>query len=453
MTSKYQLRETILTLLERIEGSSGYSHILIDQEIRKNQFSPKDQALLTEIVYGTVQRKITLDYYLNDYIDNRKKVSSWVRVLLQMSIYQMFFLDRVPSHAIIHEAVEIAKKRSHKGIGSFVNGVLRSIQRNGVANIENMQPLEKKISIETSTPEWLVSRWLKMYGEEVTIDMCTENLVHKQMSVRVQTIKLTRDKAMAQLLQEGIKTEPSRISEDGLIVMEGNILNTTLFQNGCLTVQDQSSMLVGTIMKVKEGMHVLDCCSAPGGKTTHIAEKMNNTGTVFAYDIQKNKIKRLKKKAQQLDLTNIHAEEGDARKLQEQHQNERFERILVDAPCSGLGVIRSKPDIKYHKEEADIYRLSTIQKNILDHVAPLVKQGGYLVYSTCTVDKEENENVVQSFLHEHPEFTVDGTFFSELPPLLEKSQGRTEWGVQIFPQTIGTDGFFLTRLKRMVSDI
>lgn len=448
MSSKYQLRESILALLERIEGSNGYSHILIDQEIRKKQFTPKDQALLTEVVYGTVQRKLTLDHYLDDYIDHRKKISPWVRMLLRMSVYQMCFLDRVPSHAIIHEAVEIAKKRGHKGIGSFVNGVLRNLQRNGVPDIKNLQPLDRRISIETSTPEWLVTRWLSMYGEKTTIDMCTENLTHKQMSVRIQSIKISREEAMEQLMQEGIKTEASRISDDGIIVLEGNVLNTALFQNGFLTVQDQGSMLVGSIMKVENGMHVLDCCSAPGGKTTHIAEKMNGTGTVFAYDIQKNKIHRLKKRAEQLELGNIHAEEGDARQLQKKHPHKSFERVLVDAPCSGLGVIRTKPDIKYQKEEADIQRLATIQKDILHHVAPLIKQDGYLIYSTCTVDKEENENVVQTFLHEHPEFMVDETFFSELPSALDGCQGITEWGVQIFPQTIGSDGFFLTRLKK-----
>lgn len=435
-------------LLERIEEKSGYSHILIDAEIKKKQFSIRDQALLTEVVYGTMQRKITLDYYMDTYIHKGKKLSSWVRMLLRMSIYQMVFLDKVPTHAIIHEAVEITKKRSHKGTASFVNGVLRSMQRKGIPSTDNLEPIEKKISIETSTPEWLVSRWLSMYNEKVTIEMCSENVLHKQMSVRVQSIKITRDKAMEKLQHEGIKTDKSSLSKDGLIVLEGNVLNSSLFEKGYLTVQDQSSMLVGEIMQLENDMSVLDCCSAPGGKTTHIAEKMNNTGEVYAYDIQKNKIKRLREKTEKLNLTNVISKQGDARKLQESHPTESFDRILVDAPCSGLGVIRTKPDIKYHKEEADIYRLATIQKDILHQISCLVKPDGNIIYSTCTVDKEENEGVIEAFLHDHPEYEVDDTFFTELPQILQNSPGRTRWGIQIFPQTCGTDGFFLTRLHR-----
>src|SRR5699024_1858489 len=215
-----------------------------------------------------------------------------------------------------------AKKRAHKGTGSFVNGVLRSLQRKGVPKTDNVEPVEAKISIETSTPEWIVSRWLSMYNEKITTEMCSENLFHKRLSVRVQSLKISRDKAMEKLFNEGIKTEKSTLSSDGLIVLEGNVITSSLLQNGYLTVQDQSSMLVGDIMQLENDMSVLDCCSAPGGKTTHIAEKMNNTGKVYAYDIQKNKIKRLREKAKTLELMNIFAEQGDARKLQEKHPEE-----------------------------------------------------------------------------------------------------------------------------------
>ena len=446
MASKYQLRETMLKLLTRIEEKSGYSHILIDQEIKKQPFSPKDQALLTEVVYGTTQRKITLDYYINTYVHSGKKVAPWVRMLLRMSIYQMVVLDRIPAHAVIHEAVEIAKKRSHKGIGSFVNGVLRNVQRKGVPETDYLTPLEKKISVETSTPQWLVSRWLSMYQEAITTEMCAANMLHKKITVRVQSLKITRDMAMKRLSDDGIQTEKSKFSKDGLIIREGNILRSSLFQEGYMTVQDQSSMLVAEIMKLKNDLSILDCCSAPGGKTTHIAEKMNNTGNIQAYDIQKNKIKRIREKAETLGLTNVFAEQADARTLQEKHQAESFDRVLVDAPCSGFGVIRTKPDIKYHKKEADIYNLANIQLDILNHVSPLVKKNGNMIYSTCTVDKTENENVIQAFLHEHPEYEIDNTFFHELPDFLMDSPGRSEWGMQLFPQSYGTDGFFLTRL-------
>lgn len=448
MTFNYQLRDIALTLLLRIEADAGYSHILIDREIKKKQMATKDQALLTEIVYGTLQRKITLDYYIDTYIRTKQNLELWVRMLLRMSIYQIVFLDKIPDHAVIHEAVEIAKKRAHKGLGSFVNGILRSIQRKGVPKTDSLTPIEKKIGVETSTPEWLVTRWLSMYNKEITEAMCQENLLHKPMSVRIQSMKITRSTAKEKLLDEGIKTDESKISSDGLIVLEGNVLTSTLFRKGLLTIQDQSSMLIGELIQLENDMHVLDACSAPGGKTTHLAEKMNDTGKIYAYDLQKNKIKRMRERIVEQGLTNIEANQGDARKLQEKHDTESFNRVLVDAPCSGLGVIRTKPEIKYQKTESDIHNLAGIQKDILHHVAPLLKQGGFLIYSTCTIDKEENEDVVQAFLNDHPEYEVDISFFSELPQLLQEGPGVSEWGVQIFPQTIGSDGFFLTRLHK-----
>lgn len=448
MTSKYGLRKTALTVLMRIEADSGYSHILIDQVLKETQIAGKDQALLTEIVYGTLKRKITLDYYIDAYIQTKKKAAPWVRMLLRMSVYQMVFLDRVPDHAVIHEAAEIAKERSHKGISAFVNGILRNIQRKGVPETDSLTPIEKKIAIETSTPEWLVERWLLMYGETITTSMCEKNLTKKPMSVRIQSMKITREMAMEKLAEEGIKTAQSSISADGLIIWEGNVLTSSLFQEGFLTIQDQSSMLIGEMLQAENDMRVLDACSAPGGKATHIAEKMHNTGSVIANDITKNKVKRMREKAHQLDLTNIEVKQGDARALQEHHDARSFDRVLVDAPCSGLGVIRAKPEIKYEKNESDIQKLASIQKDILHQVAPLLKPGGYLIYSTCTVDKEENEGVVQAFLHNHPEYEVDRSFFSELPQPLKESRGMTEWGLQIFPQTIDSDGFFLTRLRR-----
>ncbi|WP_010530489.1 16S rRNA (cytosine(967)-C(5))-methyltransferase RsmB [Lentibacillus jeotgali] len=445
----FQVREAIVELLVRIERDSGFSHLLIDHEIKSRSIPSKDEALMTEIVYGTIQRKLTLDYYLDAFVDTKKKIKPWVRMLLRMSVYQMHFLDRVPDHAIIHEAVEIAKHRGHKGIASFVNGVLRSMQRKGAPDTDAIESKAKQLAIETSHPEWLVKRWIDMYGYDMTRDMCDANLARKPLSVRVQPLKISRRQAMDELHELGFETRPSDFSGQGIIVDQGNILRTRLFEEGYVTIQDQSSMLVTEMLNAEPGMSVLDACSAPGGKVTHTAEKMQNKGSICAYDLHAKKAEQINHKAAELDLTIIDANAGDARKLLEKHEKGSFDRILIDAPCSGLGVIRGKPDIKYNKTENDIYRLAQIQTDILENVAPLLKRGGLLIYSTCTVDKTENDEVAANFLTQNPEFMLDRAFFEQLPSMIQHSPGHSEIGLQLFPQTFSTDGFFLTRIKRV----
>ncbi|GGJ86414.1 ribosomal RNA small subunit methyltransferase B [Lentibacillus kapialis] len=444
-----QVREAIVELLVRIEQDSGFSHLLIDQEIKSRNIPERDEALLTEVVYGTIQRKLTLDYYLEAFVDKKKKVKPWVRMLLRMSVYQMHFLDRIPDHAIIHEAVGIAKQRGHKGVGSFVNGVLRSMQRKGVPDTNAIENKTERLTVETSHPEWLVKRWLDMYGYDMTRDMCHANLERKPLSIRIQPLKISRQAAMDELHELGFDIRPSAFSEQGIIVDYGNILRTRLFEEGYVTIQDQSSMLVTEMLNVEPGMSVLDACSAPGGKVTHTAEKMQNKGSIHAYDLHAKKAKQISQRAAELDLTIIDAKPGDARKLQEKHETESFDRILIDAPCSGFGVIRSKPDIKYNKTADDINRLAKIQSEILKNAAPLLKKGGLLIYSTCTIDKVENDDVVKAFLIENPEFVTDTAFFEQLPSMTQYSPGLSEIGLQLFPQTFSTDGFFLTRMKRI----
>ena len=442
------LRETILDLLIRIDGDNGFSHLIIDHEIKSHQISERDAGLLTEIVYGTLQRKLTLGFYIEKYLEPGKTVKPWVNMLLRMSVYQIAFLDKVPDHAIIHEAVEIAKKRGHKGISGLVNGVLRNMQRNELPDTSSIDNPLKRIAIETSHPEWLVERWIDMYGVEITKQMCEANLERKHTTIRVQPMKITRNEAIKNLEDQGFDVRKSMFSEQGIIVDSGNILYTTLFKEGYVTIQDQSSMLVAEMLRLKEGMVVLDVCSAPGGKVTHIAEKMGNKGKINAYDLHAKKAKLLHEKTIKLDLTIVEAKQADARNLQEIHAYESFDRILVDAPCSGFGVIRGKPEIKYNKQELDIHQLAQIQLDILTRVAPLLKKNGHLMYTTCTVDKEENNQVVAEFLKKQPEYMVDQTFFDELPEFLRHAEGISYEGLQLFPHTKGSDGFFLTRLTR-----
>ena len=380
---KKKLRRLALDLIVRIEKEGSFSHLLISQVIQREKLGPQDERLLTEIVYGTIERKLTLDYYLKPFIRSPKKVADWVMSLLRMSVFQLEFLDKVPEYAVIHEAVEIAKQKGHKGIASFVNGVLRNVVRKGVSNTNEITDPLEKISIETSHPRWLVERWSDQYGLETTKEMCETNLLKKPVSLRVNQLQISREEVIEQLQNEGITSQASPYIKDGIIIQQGNILKTTLLSDGLVTVQDQSSMLASKLLQAEPDLHVLDACSAPGGKATYIGELMKDQGTIHAYDLHKNKLKLIENNAKRLGLTNIKVGQSDARKLQEVHQKESFDRILVDAPCSGLGVIRSKPDIKYNKRPEDIYKLHEVQVSILEHVAPLLKKGGKLVYSTC----------------------------------------------------------------------
>ncbi|KGX93218.1 16S rRNA methyltransferase [Pontibacillus halophilus JSM 076056 = DSM 19796] len=446
--SNEALRETALEILTRVGENNSFSHLLMNQAIEKKGLAHRDTGLLTEIVYGTLQRKVGLQYLVAPFIVKQKKLKPWVLWLLYMSVYQMKYLDRVPDHAVIHEAVEIAKKKGHKGIASMVNGVLRSMQRNGTRSFEEIEDPIERLATETSHPLWMVKRWVDMYGLEETKAMCFTNLETKSMSVRVNTTKYTRSEIIERLTEDEFDVEPSSLANDGILIFKGNILKHELFRNGGLTIQDESSMLVGQHIGVSKGMEVLDACSAPGGKTTHMAEYMDNEGNVTAYDLHEKKVRLVKQKAEQLGLTNVTTGAADSRALRDKHDDHTFDRILLDAPCSGLGVVRGKPDIKYSKSEEDIKTLSRIQRELLESVSPLLKEDGKLMYSTCTVDVQENEQVIQSFLQDHPEWEVDAAFFEELPEETKELPGVSPFGLQLFPQDFDTDGFFLTRLKR-----
>lgn len=289
--STNNVRKLALDLLIRIGDQGGYSHLLIDQILKNHDLDARDGALLTEIVYGTLQRKLTLEYDLTSFIQTKKKIDKWVQWLLILSFYQMKYLDKVPDHAIIHESVEIAKRKGHKGVANFVNGILRSAQRDGFPDYRAIKDPVERISIETSHPYWLVERWINQYGIDITEQMCETNISHKKMSVRVQPMRVTRDELIENLRMDGLEVSKSSVSSQGIVIEKGNILKHSSFQNALFTIQDESSMLVAELMDLSDGMDVLDPCSAPGGKATHIAEKMKNTGAVYAYDLHEKKSK------------------------------------------------------------------------------------------------------------------------------------------------------------------
>ncbi|WP_445488340.1 16S rRNA (cytosine(967)-C(5))-methyltransferase RsmB [Niallia sp. 03133] len=448
MTSKKNVRETALDIIETINNNQAYSNLLLNTSIKKNELPSKDIGLLTELVYGTLQRKMTLSYYLKPFLKNSHKLQSWVLSLLQLTLYQILYLDRIPDHAAIHEAVEIAKKRGHKGISGLVNAVLRNIQRQGVPSLETVEDPIERLAIETSHPVWLVKRWVNQLGLEETKKMCELNLEAPIQTARVNTTKISREECLSLLEEEGYIAAASIVVPEGIQCLKGNLANSACFQNGLLTIQDESSMLVAYALDVAEPLDILDACAAPGGKSTHIAEKMKNEGQVLSVDLHQHKVKLIRQNADRLELHNIETKAMDSRKLEEVLEEGSFDRILLDAPCSGLGVMRRKPDIKYTKEEKDIDRLHTIQLQLLETMSSLLKNGGLMVYSTCTIDTAENEEVVEQFLEKHPNFYKDTTLAERMPESVHSYVKQHE--LQILPQYFGSDGFYMAALRKQV---
>ena len=446
-TEKRNVRETAMDLLTAIEKNQAYSNLLLNTTIEKNELTSKDIGLLTELTYGTLQRRMALDYYLKPFVQNNKKLADWIHHLLRLTVYQMVYLDKIPDRAAIYEAVEIAKKRGHKGIASLVNGVLRSIQREGLPSFDEISDPVERLSLETSHPKWLVTRWVNQFGYEKTKEMCKVNLTAPLQTARVNLTKISRDECVSLLEQDGFEVEKSPIIPEAIRCLKGNLASSIPFKYGMLTIQDESSMLTSYALDIMENEYVLDACAAPGGKSTHIAEKMHNTGEVWSIDLHEHKVKLINENARRLGLGNIKTITMDSRQVGEKFKEGTFDRILLDAPCSGLGVMRRKPDMKYTKVEQDIERLSTIQQNLLKSVTPLLKKGGLLVYSTCTVDKEENEKTIQTFLESHPEFEGDLSLQERMPEAIQSL--ITGYDLQIFPQDFGSDGFYIAALRKV----
>ena len=446
MPQKKNVREIALDILTAVQKNKAYSNLSLNHAIKESELSAKDIGLLTELVYGTIQRDMTLDYYVSPFIKNPKKIQPWVLSLLKMTVFQMQFLDRVPERAAVHEAVEIAKKRGHRGVASLVNGVLRTIGREGVPQTSEIKEPLERISISTSHPLWLVKLWASQFGIEKTEQMCMENLNAPVQTARVNLLKTSRNEVLELLADEGYMVEPSTLNEDGIRCLRGNIALSNAYKNGLISIQDESSMLVAHAVSPSDEDMVLDSCAAPGGKTTHMGERMANHGRIIALDLHAHKTKLIEEQAMRLGLSNIETRQMDARKIRECFEPQTFDKILVDAPCSGLGVLKRKPDAKYTKTEADLHSLSAIQLNILEKVSSLVKTGGTITYSTCTVGKEENEAIIDAFLEQNKDFERDLSLVDRLPEAVKPYVNGNS--VQILPQYFGSDGFFIASIRR-----
>ena len=444
-------RELALDVLTRVEQEQAYSNLLLNRSLERSGLSRQDAALATEIVYGTIQRLNTLDYFLDRFVKGGVgKLEPWVRNLLRLSLYQIRYLDRIPDHAAVSEAVRLAKRRGHQGVAGLVNGVLRSmVRRRDELIIPGGLPPETRIALEHSHPEWLVKRWIGQFGEEVTEKICASDNLPPKISVRVNRLRRSRSSLIEEMRAEGLQARESELSPAGIVLEQaGNMAHTPWFRRGEISIQDESSMLVAEVTDPRPGMNVLDCCAAPGGKTAHMAEKMDDRGVIWANDVHAHKERLVQDQARRLGLGCIRTRTGDAADLPDVFPPESFDRILLDAPCSGLGVIRRKPDLKWVKQERQFAEIARNQLHLLSRAAGLLKPGGVLVYSTCTLENTENEGVVQAFLAQHPDFEPDPAIASLVPAPVIRSDRTMEGAVLILPHQFRSDGFFICRLKR-----
>lgn len=418
------VRKLALEAINRITQSGAYCNIVVNETISKFEMSKEDRSFFTNLVYGTIQNLLTINFYLEPYI-NGKKTKPWVKNLLAMSVYQLLFLD-TPEYAVLDEAVELAKiKDSH--IGSFVNAVLRNFLRNGLRSLDSLDDLEK-LSIKYSIPLWLVSYLMKDFPYNVVERILEETVIVKKDAIRVNTLKSTMDEVKEELSKEGIGYTETDFVHNGLLV-DQSVIKSPLFTEGKITVQDLSSQKVAEVMSPQENEIILDLCSAPGGKAGHLAAILNNTGTIYACDVIPHKIKLMDKNFKRLGITNCKTQLISALKINEVVKEESFDQILADVPCSGLGVIGHKVDLKYHITLKSIEEIKMIQKEILNSTCNLVKKGGYYTYSTCTINSEENALQIKSFLEEHPNFEV----------VYEET---------ILPFEYESDGFYICKMRR-----
>ncbi|EXX84729.1 16S rRNA methyltransferase [Paenibacillus darwinianus] len=449
-------REVALDALVRIERDGAYSNLELNRALQQAELPRADAGLATELVYGTVQRMRTLDYWLERFVaKGLAKLQPWVLALLRMSVYQMVYLDRVPPHAAVNEAVTIAKRRGHAGISGMVNGVLRNVdRRRSELTLPESATTTEAIALKHSYPDWLAGRWVSEYGAETAEAICAAGNEPPNSSIRINPLRAGRDAVLAALKEEGLYAAPSPLSPNGIVVVRGgNLADRIEYRNGQWTVQDESSMLVSETAAPSPGMTVLDCCAAPGGKSTHLAELMEDRGTVWSNDIHPHKEKLIAAQAERLGLSCIRTTVGDAAELPEKHPDASMDLVLLDAPCSGFGVIRRKPEIKWAKSPVDVDAIAGLQTRLLEAAARLVKVGGTLVYSTCTIERRENEGQIERFLAGHAEFELDPDWPPHvLDALREAGVVRDDAAfpgmVQLLPQHFGSDGFFIARLRR-----
>jgi 16S rRNA (cytosine967-C5)-methyltransferase len=426
-------RELALDCLIEVMEKDRYSHLVLRGVLDKYAYLEKqERAFLTRLVEGTIERTVELDYILDIYSGVKvKKMKPLIRNLLRMSVYQLRHMDSVPDSAVCNEAVKLAKKRGFSKLSGFVNGVLRSVVREPERIVfpDREKDMLAALSVAYSMPEWIVKQFLASFGEEKTERIFQAFSEEYHLTVRTNLNRTTPEKLADELRAQGMDVQISEQLPYALEISGYDRLSAIpQFLAGDFYVQDVSSMMVAEWASVKSGDTVIDVCAAPGGKSTHIAELLKGTGHVTARDLTEEKVTLIRENISRHGLSNMDAEVMDATVFDE-NSRDRADVLICDLPCSGLGVLGRKTDIRYKMTPEKQEELVKLQRQILNTVFCYVRQGGTLLYSTCTIHRGENEENVEWFLKEHPEFE------------LEKMQ-------QLLPGETGQDGFFLAKMKR-----
>lgn len=431
-------RELALKILYKIDKEQAYSNIVLNEEVKQNRqnLNEKDIGLISEIVYGVTTWRLTLDEIIKKYSKIKlKKISPWILNILRMGIYQIIFLDKIPKSAAVNESVNLAKRYGHASSSNFVNAILRKIEKTDFEELFKIEDNVERISKTTSMPEWIIEKLLKNNTINEVEQICKNSNFRPQITIRINKLKTSKGELKTELKKQNVECEDIYVNEkliDDFMILKKirNIENFDLFKNGYFTVQDISAGLTAKILNPKPNEVVLDACSAPGGKTTYMAELMENKGLIEAWDIHQHRTKLVEQNAKRLGIDIIKTKVKDA-SIYDETLNEKFDKILLDVPCLGMGVIKRKPDIKWQRKKEDVEEITKIQKIILEKCSKYLKHGGKLVYSTCSILKEENEDVIFEFVGKNQDFIIVPNTTINIVPDKNK------------------DGFFICKLKKL----
>ncbi len=444
-------RETVLKILYDVNEKSAYSNISINKYLSGSGFRDIDRAFITDLVYGVIKWKLSIDWVIEQFSSLKmSKLSPWILNILRLGVYQLLYTDKIPESAACNESVNLSKKYGHSASSRFVNGVLRNIARNkgSIAYPDGNKNFIGFLSVKYSHPEWMVKSWLERFGKDFTESLLKSNNEIPDFTVRVNTLKASKEQLIHSLGKAGVEASGGRYVDEAVIIKNPSAFSSLeAYKLGYFQVQDESSMLVAKILDPKPGELVMDVCSAPGGKATHIGELMNNKGTVIARDIYKHKAALVEEAALRLGTSIVEAEVFDASELDEAYVG-KADRVLVDAPCTGLGIIRRKPDIKWSRNASVKNEIADLQMKILYTASRYVKPGGIIVYSTCTIEREENMDVIEKFTGGDGDFELED-ISPYLPGNLKESYS-IPGVIQLFQNVNNIDGFFIARMRRKV---
>ncbi|MFI5144956.1 MAG: 16S rRNA (cytosine(967)-C(5))-methyltransferase RsmB [Ignavibacteria bacterium] len=441
-------RTLAVKILTRVERTDSYLEKLIDYEIKTEQLNDYDKSLLNEICHGVIRWMRRLDWFLNGFYRGQwEKCMPEIKNTLRVALYQILFLNKIPDYAAVNEATEFVKRISTQKHADVVNGLLRTIIRTKEELVYPTREIDeiKYLGIMQSHPNWMVKRWIQRFGFDDAEKLCEANNKRPILTVRINTLKTSKEDFLKRLSEKNILYRFCRHTDNFITLrLMSKIYLDEDFINGNYAVQDESAGLVSVLLCANENDVVLDMCAAPGGKSTHIAQLLSNKGKIFAIDKYDAKIRTMKENTNRLGVTNIEFVQDDASDFQTDIiTSERFDKILLDAPCSGLGVLSKKPDIRWKREIEDILGLAKLQKKLLNNAVKYLKPSGVIVYSTCTIEPEENMEVVRDFLENHPEFKID-----DASKYIGKDLVNQDGCIETFPHRHGIDGSFAVRLVR-----